>query len=64
MERELLEFKEQLTVMLIGLLFVLLAADVRLADVFALGMPGLAVVLLLMAVVRPRRCSRAPWAPT
>jgi len=52
-ERELLEFKEQLTVMLIGLLFVLLAADVRLAEVQALGWRGVAVVVLLMAVVRP-----------
>lgn len=52
-ERELLEFKEQLTVLLIGLLFVLLAADVRLADVQALGWEGLAVVGLLMFVVRP-----------
>ena len=31
------EFKEQLTVLLIGMLFVLLAADVRLEDVQALG---------------------------
>lgn len=52
-ERELLEFKEQLTVMLIGMLFILLAADVRLADVQALGWPGLITVLVLMAVVRP-----------
>jgi NhaP-type Na+/H+ or K+/H+ antiporter len=30
---ELRQFKQELTVMLIGLLFVLLAADVRVADV-------------------------------
>ncbi|MCB9681650.1 MAG: sodium:proton antiporter [Alphaproteobacteria bacterium] len=52
-ERELLEFKEQLTVMLIGMLFVLLAADVRVADVEALGWPGFVTVLALMFVVRP-----------
>jgi NhaP-type Na+/H+ or K+/H+ antiporter len=50
---DLREFKEQLTVMLVGLLFVLLAADVRLAQVRALGWAGLATVLVLMFVVRP-----------
>ncbi|HVS62141.1 MAG TPA: cation:proton antiporter, partial [Thermoanaerobaculia bacterium] len=50
---ELREFKEQLTVMFIGLLFVLLAADVRLADVEALGVRGLLVVAALIFVVRP-----------
>jgi NhaP-type Na+/H+ or K+/H+ antiporter len=52
-QRELLEFKEALTVMLIGMLFILLAADVRLDDVYALGMPGIITVLILMFVVRP-----------
>jgi NhaP-type Na+/H+ or K+/H+ antiporter len=47
------EFKEQLTVMFIGMLFVLLAADVRLADVRHLGWRGLATVAALMFVVRP-----------
>lgn len=51
--KEIREFKEQLTVLLIGMLFVLLAADVRVADVLALGRPGLLVVLALMFVVRP-----------
>lgn len=51
--RDLVEFKEELTVLLIGLLFVLLAADVRLAQVAALGWPALGVVLALMFVVRP-----------
>jgi len=51
--RELKEFKEQLTVMLIGMLFVLLAADVRLSDVVALGRGGILVVLTLMFIVRP-----------
>lgn len=50
---QLQEFKEGLTVMLIGLLFVLLAADVRLAQLFSLGVPGVVVVLILMFVVRP-----------
>jgi NhaP-type Na+/H+ or K+/H+ antiporter len=51
--RELASFKEQLTVMLLGMLFVLLAADVRLQEVTALGWRGLVTVGLLMVVVRP-----------
>ncbi|WP_225414221.1 cation:proton antiporter [Stigmatella hybrida] len=51
--RELLVFKEQLTVLLIGMLFVLLAADVRLREVVALGWRGLLTVGLLMVLVRP-----------
>ena len=50
---ELAEFKEQLTTLLIGLLFVLLAADVRMADVAAIGPRALLVVAALMVVVRP-----------
>ncbi len=49
----LLEFKDQLTVLLIGMLFVLLAADVRIADVLALGWRGLATVGALIVIVRP-----------
>ncbi|MGE3166444.1 MAG: cation:proton antiporter [Planctomycetota bacterium] len=52
-QEELLEFKEQLTAMFIGLLFVLLAADVRADDVVGLGWPGVVTVLVLMFVVRP-----------
>jgi NhaP-type Na+/H+ or K+/H+ antiporter len=52
-QRELAEFKETLTVMLIGMLFILLAADVRLDEVYALGLPGIITVLVLMFVVRP-----------
>jgi len=51
--RGLLEFKEQLTVLLIATLFVLLAADVRVEDVLNLGWSGVWVVVLLMVVVRP-----------
>ena len=51
--RALGEFQEHLTVGLIGILFVLLAADVRLANVVGLGMPGLATVAALALVVRP-----------
>jgi len=51
--RELMEFKEQLTLLLIGMLFVLLAADVRLVEIQALGWPGVFTVLALMLIVRP-----------
>ncbi len=51
--RELREFKDQLTVMLIGLLFVMLAADVRYEHIAAFGVPGLLVLATLVFVVRP-----------
>jgi NhaP-type Na+/H+ or K+/H+ antiporter len=52
-DRDLREFKDQLTVLLIGLLFILLAADVRLQDVRELGWEGLLVVAALVFLVRP-----------
>ena len=52
-DRDLREFKDQLSVLLVGLLFILLAATVRIADVRALGWNGLAVVGVLVAAVRP-----------
>jgi NhaP-type Na+/H+ or K+/H+ antiporter len=47
------EFQEHLTVGLLGILFVLLAADVRVAEVMRLGLPGLLTVSVLALVVRP-----------
>jgi len=58
---EIVEFKEQLTVLLIATLFVLLAADVRVADILALGMPGLFTVLALMFLVRPLTVAFSSW---
>jgi NhaP-type Na+/H+ or K+/H+ antiporter len=52
-DRDLREFKDQLTMLLIGLLFILLGADVGLEDVRRLGWPGLAVLATLVLVVRP-----------
>jgi Trk K+ transport system NAD-binding subunit len=60
-QRELKEFKEQLTVLLIGMLFVILAADVRLAEISALGRRGLIVVLALMFLVRPAVILSSTW---
>ena len=58
---DLKEFKEQLTVLLIGMLFVLLAADVRLEEVRALGWAGAATVAVLMLVVRPLNIAVGTW---
>jgi NhaP-type Na+/H+ or K+/H+ antiporter len=49
----LMLFKEQLTVLLLSLLFVLLAADVRVATVADLGWRCLLLVALLMFAIRP-----------
>ncbi len=59
--RDLREFKEEITVLLIGLIFVMLAADVRFDQVRALGWPGLAVVGVLVVVVRPLGVIVSTW---
>lgn len=59
-DRDLREFKDQLTVMLVALLFVLLAADVQLKDVGTLGWPGVIVIGALVVAVRPLTV----WAST
>lgn len=60
-QRELFEFKEQLTVMLIGLLFILLAADVRLRDVYSLGTRGALAVGALLFLLRPLAVFVSTW---
>ena len=52
-QQDLLEFKEQLTVLMIGMLFILLSADVRIEQIYNLGYPGLLAVVLLIMFVRP-----------
>ena len=52
-QQDLLEFKEQLTVLMIGMLFILLSADVRIEQIYGLGFSGLLTVILLIAVIRP-----------
>ncbi|QDT06473.1 K(+)/H(+) antiporter NhaP2 [Rubripirellula lacrimiformis] len=49
----IIEFKENLRTLLIGCLFVVLGSRVDLADVTAVGWPGVAFVLVLIAIVRP-----------
>lgn len=52
-DEDLREFKDQLTVLMIGVVFILLAADVGVDEVTALGWPGVAVFITLVLVVRP-----------
>jgi NhaP-type Na+/H+ or K+/H+ antiporter len=59
-DENLREFKDQLTLLLIGVVFILLAADVRLVEVRALGWAGVGVLATLILVVRPVTA----WAAT
>jgi len=52
-ERLLRRFKGQLTILAVSVLFILLAADLSIASVFALGRGALITVLVLMLVIRP-----------
>jgi NhaP-type Na+/H+ or K+/H+ antiporter len=58
---ELRELQEQLSTLLVGLLFVLLAADVRMGEVAGLGWPGAGLVAALMLVVRPLNVLAGTW---
>jgi len=52
-ERLLRRFKGQLTVLCVSVLFILLAADLSIPSVFALGWGSVLSVLVLMLLVRP-----------
>jgi NhaP-type Na+/H+ or K+/H+ antiporter len=52
-DRDLREFKDQLTILLVGMLFILLAADVRFEEMRSLGWGGLAVLAALIFIIRP-----------
>ncbi|MDX2213054.1 MAG: cation:proton antiporter [Oculatellaceae cyanobacterium bins.114] len=52
-ERLLRRFKSQLTILAVSVLFILLAADLSIASVFALGQGAVLTVAVLMFVVRP-----------
>jgi NhaP-type Na+/H+ or K+/H+ antiporter len=52
-ERLLRRFKGQLTILAVSVLFILLAADLSIASLFALGQGALLTVLVLMVGVRP-----------
>lgn len=49
----IVELKENLRTLLIGCLFIVLGSRVNLADVGAIGLPGIGLVLALVFIVRP-----------
>ncbi|PSP15841.1 MAG: sodium:proton antiporter [Cyanobacteria bacterium QS_8_64_29] len=60
-QRLLRRFQNQLTVLAVSVLFVLLAADLSLAQMLALGWGGLLTVLALMVAVRPLNIWVCTW---
>jgi NhaP-type Na+/H+ or K+/H+ antiporter len=60
-ERLLRRFKGQLTILSISVLFILLAADLSIASVLALGWGSLFTVLVLMFIVRPINILCCTW---
>jgi NhaP-type Na+/H+ or K+/H+ antiporter len=60
-ERLLKRFKGQLTILAVSVLFVLLAADLSIAGVMALGWGGVLTVLSLMFLVRPINIWLCTW---
>ncbi|QDL07875.1 sodium:proton antiporter [Brasilonema octagenarum UFV-E1] len=60
-ERLLRRFKGQLTILSVSVLFILLAADLSIASVFALGWGGVFTVLVLMFIVRPINILFCTW---
>ena len=60
-ERLLKRFKGQLTVLFVSVLFVLLAADLSIASVFALGWGSVIAVMTLMLVIRPISIAICTW---
>lgn len=51
--RHLLEFKENLQILLISCLFVVLAARIELVDIWRLGWGGVALLAVMILIVRP-----------
>ena len=60
-ERLLKRFKGQLTVLCVSVLFILLAADLSIDSVFALGWGSVLAVIVLMIVVRPISIAVCTW---
>ncbi len=60
-ERLLKRFKGQLTVLCVSVLFILLAADLSIDSVFALGWGSVLSVFVLMVVVRPISIAVCTW---
>ena len=60
-ERLLKRFKGQLTILCVSVLFILLAADLSIDSVFALGWGSILAVLVLMLIVRPISIAVCTW---
>ncbi|MBK4729354.1 cation:proton antiporter [Oxynema sp. CENA135] len=60
-ERLLRRFKGQLTILAVSVLFILLAADLSLASIVALGWGSVLTVLALMFLVRPLNVWLCTW---
>jgi NhaP-type Na+/H+ or K+/H+ antiporter len=60
-ERLLRRFKGQLTLLAVSVLFILLAADLSIASLFALGWGSVLTVLVLMFIVRPVNIWLCTW---
>ena len=60
-ERLIKRFKGQLTVLCVSVLFILLAADLSIASMIALGWGSVLAVLVLMVVVRPISVAACTW---
>ena len=59
--RELRDFEEEMTVLLIGMLFILLAADVKISQLTGLGWRGISLVLVIMLILRPLTILAGTW---
>ncbi len=59
--RHVLEFKENLRVLLISCLFIVLAARIRVEDLFRLGFGGVAFLAVLIFIVRPVSVFFSTW---
>lgn len=60
-DRALREFKELITTLLLSVLFVLLAANLKREKMMAVGWEGLATVLTVMFVIRPVNIFACTW---
>jgi NhaP-type Na+/H+ or K+/H+ antiporter len=61
---EVIDFKETLTVLLISVLFIVLAARLRFSDLVPLGWGALGVLLVAQFVARPLKILATTWGST
>jgi NhaP-type Na+/H+ or K+/H+ antiporter len=63
-QRSVLKFKGQLTVLTVSVLFILLAANLSIPSVYALGWEGVQTVAVMMLLVRPLNVLVSTWDST